>query len=90
MARYQGLNTGVVLYNLARMRESKEWQNYLDKVDFMSFLCQCYSLLMFKLQQELFMTACCFFTRPSDKVLDHSLIIIREVLILTLSIFNAL
>jgi len=29
--RYQGLNTGVVLYNLARMRESKEWQNYLDK-----------------------------------------------------------
>jgi len=29
--RYQGLNTGVVLYNLARMRESEEWQNYLDK-----------------------------------------------------------
>ena len=58
MARYQGLNTGVVLYNLARMRESKKWQNYLDKVDFMSFLCLCYSLLMFKLQRELFMTTC--------------------------------
>jgi len=29
--RFQGLNTGVVLYNLARMRESKEWQDYLDK-----------------------------------------------------------
>jgi len=29
--RYQGLNTGVVLYNLARMRASEQWQNYLDK-----------------------------------------------------------
>ena len=35
--RYQGLNTGVVLYNLARMRESKQWQNYLEKVLFKSF-----------------------------------------------------
>ena len=34
MGRYQGLNTGVVLYNLARMRESQQWQNYLEKVAF--------------------------------------------------------
>ena len=29
--RYQGLNTGVVLYNLERMRASKEWASYLRK-----------------------------------------------------------
>ena len=36
MGRYQGLNTGVVLYNLARMRASEQWQNYLEKVALIS------------------------------------------------------
>ena len=33
LCRYQGLNTGVVLYHLGRMRASQQWASYLHKED---------------------------------------------------------
>ena len=31
--RFQGFNTGVVLYNLQRMRENEQYNQYVDNVD---------------------------------------------------------